>query len=466
MTAPELLPVAGSYRDPAGQVFLSGERVFRTVSESALEDFNYVRDSAVFPALMENGSVVEEFPVDHEVQQGLGLDAPLVIEHPRLKFISHPYEWCFEALKAAALLHLDIQIASLQENISLSDASAYNIQFIGALPIFIDALSFQRYQEGDFWAGHQQFCRQFLNPLLLHSHVGIAHNQFYAGALEGIDSADLAAMLPFRYRFSLRILTHVILPSKLNAAKIGSKVGKETLRSAPFPKTSYERMLQKLHAWISGLTPKDRSRATWRDYAKRNTYSERGGGEKHRFVKECVAAAQAKSVWDLGCNIGSYSAAAIEAGCEHVIGWDSDQGALDAALLHARDSNLPFTPLYFDAADPAADRGWQQSERQGFMARANAEMVLALAFIHHLIIARNIPVDRVIDWLCELAPAFVVEFVPKSDPTVKQMLQLRDDVFADYTIEHFRTLLRARTRIESECLVPDSDRVLFFCNKN
>ena len=52
-------------------------------------------------------------------------------------------------LKAAALHHLDLQLALLPSGVSLSDATAYNIQFQGVRPIFIDALSFQRYEDGD-----------------------------------------------------------------------------------------------------------------------------------------------------------------------------------------------------------------------------------------------------------------------------------------------------------------------------
>ncbi len=53
-------------------------------------------------------------------------------------------------LKAAALRHLEIQIELLKNNISLSDASAYNVQFDGANPVFIDYLSFRRYVDGEF----------------------------------------------------------------------------------------------------------------------------------------------------------------------------------------------------------------------------------------------------------------------------------------------------------------------------
>ena len=54
-----------------------------------------------------------------------------------------------------------------EKNAILLDASAYNIQFINSRPIFIDILSIDKYEEGDFWKGHSQFLEHFLNPLFL-----------------------------------------------------------------------------------------------------------------------------------------------------------------------------------------------------------------------------------------------------------------------------------------------------------
>jgi hypothetical protein len=82
---------------------------------------------------------------------------PVVVEHPRIPFISYPYEWPFPALKAAALFHLDLQIELLADDVMLSDASAYNIQFISSSsalwPILIDLVSLRRYRGGEDWAG-------------------------------------------------------------------------------------------------------------------------------------------------------------------------------------------------------------------------------------------------------------------------------------------------------------------------
>jgi len=101
-----------------------------------------------------------------------------------------------------------------------------------------------------------------------------------------------------------------------------------------------------------------------------------------------------------------------------------EEGALDAAFARARDQDLAFTPLYFDATNPAPDQGWAQEERAGMAARGPVDAVLALAFVHHLAIAKNLPLPRIVRWLTGLAPAGVVEFVPK----VKLEIVLPDDL--------------------------------------
>ena len=62
---------------------------------------------------------------------------------------------------------MDFHLFLLNNDANLIDASAYNIQFEGTKPKFIDILSIKKYVEGEFWAAHKQFCENFLNPLIL-----------------------------------------------------------------------------------------------------------------------------------------------------------------------------------------------------------------------------------------------------------------------------------------------------------
>ncbi|MGH7419780.1 MAG: class I SAM-dependent methyltransferase, partial [Candidatus Rokuibacteriota bacterium] len=192
----------GSFRDPGGRIYLLEDCVYRTVTPAAVEDFEHVERSGLIEALVERGQVLPATKVDGAILGNKADGAHYVVQHPKLPFVSYPYEWPFAALKAAALLHLDIHLEALRRGVTLSDASAFNIQFIGARPVFIDRLSFVRYRPGEIWVGHRQFCEQFLNPLLLRALFGVSHNAWYRGAQEGIAADDLRRLLRWRHKLS------------------------------------------------------------------------------------------------------------------------------------------------------------------------------------------------------------------------------------------------------------------------
>lgn len=445
----------GSFRDPSGHVYHVDGRVLRTVMGRAVADFEFVCSTGLMDELVTDGLVLPVRRTDPGVLGSLGDGAGCVLEHPRLAFISYPYEWSFSALKAAALLHLDVHLRALERGVTLSDASAYNVQFQGSRPVFIDHLSFRRYREGEFWAGHRQFCEQFLNPLLLRALLGVPHNAWYRGSQEGIATAELNRLIPLGRKLSWNVFTHVALQAFFERKP--AKTSSMRASSRGLPLTAFRQMLRRLRAWISRLEPRA-SGTTWRDYETTRGYTAEETARKRQVVSEFVAAVNPRMVWDLGCNAGEYSKAALASGAELAIGFDFDHGALEAAFARARAEDLPFLPLYLDAANPSPGQGWAQAERKGLSERATAEAVLALAFVHHLAIARNVPLPRVIDWVVDLAPNGLIEFTPKDDPMARQLLLFREDIFHDYTEERFLECLRRRARIVKVVTVTSTGR--------
>jgi ribosomal protein L11 methylase PrmA len=452
---------AGSYRDPSGRIFILGDRVLRTVMPRAAADFEFVRSTGVLERLIAEGSAIAEQRVEPGDLPTAFNDARYVVQHPKLPFVSYPYEWCFTALKRAALLHLDIQIRCLEQDVTLSDASAYNVQFLGPKPIFIDSLSFRRYHEGEFWIGHKQFCEQFLNPLLLRALLGVPHNAWYRGGLEGIPSAELSRFLPLRRKLSWNVLTNVVLPvSFQRAATVGTDA--DLPKTSRLPRATMQRMLERLRTWISALEPADRGRTVWRDYAGHTSYAADEIERKRVLIAEFAAAVRPQMIWDIGCNTGDYAKTALEAGAAYAVGFDFDQGALDAAFARAESERLSFLPLFLDLANPTPSQGWAERERHGLTDRASADAILGLALVHHLAIGRNIPLEQVVDWLVGLAPNGIIEFVPKSDPMVQRLLRLREDIFDDYAEEVFSKHLRARAQIVRVVDVSATGRRLFW----
>lgn len=451
----------GSFRDPSGHIYESKGGIFRTVAPIAAPEYEATRDSGLMRSLVDSQKLVDFGEVGQDRLSGLPARAAYILEHPRLSFISYPYEWSFSLLRDAALFHLDLHLEVLERGFTLSDASAYNIQFNGPHPIFIDHLSLRRYRDGEFWTGHRQFCEQFLNPLLLRSLFGVPHNSWYRGNLEGISVGDIAKLVRFRHKFSWNMLSHVVLQNRFQQGVSADKAPSASLKERRLPLSGYKGLLKQLRNWIGRLTPERLGSTVWGNYATTHTYSGEEEAAKKQFVADFVKASGVKTTIDLGCNTGDYSKIALECGGERALGFDFDQQALDRAHHRAKDQKLNFLPLFLDAKNPSPDQGWRQAERSGLATRTKADAVFALAFEHHLTIAHNVPLEQVIGWITDIAPRGVLEFVPKSDPTVQKMLALREDIFPDYTEENFARILSSLRRVEKKETVSNSGRVLY-----
>ena len=86
---------------------------------------------------------------------------------------------------------------------------------------------------------------------------------------------------------------------------------------------------------------------------------------------------------------------------------------------------------------------------------------MALALVHHLALGNNVPLDRLAGFLRSAGSWLVVEFVPKSDPKVRQMLATREDVFPGYTSEGFERAFRGQFTIRRREPIDGSERILY-----
>lgn len=452
----------GSYRDPRGFVFELEGKIYRSVADNAVEDLELLLASATFQRLRARNAIVETSLVDDKSLFAELPSAHRLVQHKKIPFVSYPYEWPFSLLKRAALLHLDIQRNALEEGMSLSDASAYNIQFQGIDPVFIDVLSFQKYREGEIWAGQQQFQMQFLNPLLMQSLAGLPYHSWYRGSVEGIKSAQLARIIPWHRKFSFNVLAHVLAPARIDR-RVATNVEKATRNASmvKLPKAHYAGLLNHLRDWIADLEPLNPTKTAWEEYDRINPYNEAERVAKKEFVRRFCKRTSPDLLVDIGCNTGEYSEEALASGAKRVIGFDLDTVALQNACRRAISKNLALTPLYQDALNPSPGQGWRGLERKPIRERAKFDALLALAVLHHLVIARNVPLDDAVDWIVDWAPSGVIEFVPKTDPTVQTMLALREDIFDSYSREAFEASLTRRTRIVEHEEITSSQRTLY-----
>ncbi|MEX2245406.1 MAG: class I SAM-dependent methyltransferase [Dehalococcoidia bacterium] len=470
MAAPALLPASeppiiepGSFRDPAGGVVLQGGRVFRYFSGTAGTEFLRLLDAPWFGELIRAGGVVESWPLARAQAPALYALAPeitAVVEHPRIPFVSYAYEWPFQMLRAAALHQLEVTSRALANGHMVKDATPYNVQFTGTRPVFLDAGSFERHTAGEGWRAYAQFCRMFLNPLYLQAYGGIAFQPWLRSSLEGIDTDTVRGLLPLRAKLRWAVFMDVVLQSVLNRRFAKNERALRSLANRTIPDDVVRGMLARMTRTVE-RTRRGRGSSAWVDYEQTKAhYSAEADAYKEAYVRRTMERDRPGTVLDLGCNTGQFSL--IAAGlADHVVAVDSDEASVDALFLRARASHPNILPLVMDLTNPSPDQGWAQAERRGFAQRAEADLALCLALIHHVAISGNVPFGRFVDWLASVARTAIVEFVPKSDPMVERLLFTRKDVYAGYTQKHFEAALAGRFTIVERSALPAGGRVLY-----
>lgn len=459
----ELTVDGGSFRDPAGGVVLGGERVFRFFRGDAAQEFETLMRSGLLEKLEAAGAVVETrlaTEADESAVRQIVPDALLIVEHPRVPFVSYAHEWPFEMLKAAAISHLDTMKEGLRSGWMLKDATPFNIQFNGPNPTLIDIASFEPHKEGAAWAGYTQFTRNFLNPLLFQSVRGVPFQRWLRSSLDGIDASELSRLLPLRHKIRPSVFMHVVLQAWLNRRLTPAPSDSKQVSQQKIPTDAILRMADGLRGNIERMQRRKDTRWSWSDYEKALPYTPEALAAKERFIEEAVADAEPDVLWDLGCNTGRFTLLAAKH-ARYAVALDFEEAAIGSLYERVRGSHANILPLVMDLTNPTPDYGWNQEERKGLRARGPADFAMALALVHHLRIGGNVPLSRIADWLADISKGGVVEFVPKSDPMVKTLLRTRPDVYADYTRETFERELERHFNLLEVAQLPDSERVLY-----
>ncbi|SCL22017.1 Methyltransferase domain-containing protein [Micromonospora pallida] len=465
MTIPDtgLRTEPGSFRDPTNQVFHLGGDVLRGLDEQAARDYRTLAGTEFFRTLLAAGKVCGTEPVDPLP----GVPWTTVLRHERIPFVSHPYEWSFGMLRDAALLHLEILRAALDHGFTLKDGSAYNVQWRGVEPVFIDVGSFEPVREGEPWAGYRQFCQTLLYPLLLQAHLGVDFQPWLRARVDGIEADQLRPLFRGVRRLLPGVPTHVHLHAAMQRrhATASTAAVRDQLRAA-----GYSRELAL--ATVRGLTrlverlDHPATESHWADYQRTCGYSAEDRAAKERFVEAALAAGpRPRLALDLGANDGRYARLAARL-ADQVVAVEQDPGVVDRLYRRLRaDREGRVLPLVMDLADPSPGGGWRGVERASFTDRADADVVLALAVVHHLAIGRNVPLPEVVDCLVGLTRPggrIVAEFVHPDDPMARRLSANKPvGLFPDYRTEVFERLLGARCRIVRRLDLPSGTRTLY-----
>jgi len=447
----------GSFRDPSGFVFRRDGVLYRQVNYAYKDDYDRLMKSGLYQDLADSSLIIQ-----HEEVANDNPDAYKVLKPEPIEFVSYPYEWCFSQLKDCAMTTLEIQRKALGYGMVLKDASAYNIQFHRGKPTLIDTLSFERHKEGQPWVAYRQFCQHFLAPLSLMAYRDVRLGELLRVNIDGIpiDLAD--KLLPLKARFKPSLFVHIHLQA----------MGQEYVADEPVQISdlgirlkTIRKIVDSLEASASKLQWRGRSIEKWDKYYGSSNYSPTAFQHKRQILSAYINRTKPQSVWDLGANTGIFSRLASDRGIM-TVSFDSDPAVVEANYLDAVSNNeTHILPLVQDLTNPSPNLGWANQERQSLIGRGPADMVFALALVHHLAISNNVPFSMIADFLSRIGRSLAIEFVPKDDQQAQRLLATRKDIFPTYTISSFETEFSKYFTIIDKQPIKETDRTIYLMER-
>ena len=442
-------PLPSSYRDNDGFVFEFNGKVYRYIHPRYEKHFDRLIKSGLCLDLRTSSMLLAHDEITNE--KGIWFPDGRVLLPNQVPFISYPYEWSFDMWKDAALLTLAIAKKSLQKGMMLKDATPFNVQFVKGRPIFIDTLSLEIYEEGKPWVAYRQFCECFLAPLLLMHFAHPDCGKLFTIYPNGIPLDVLVKLLPAKARWNVNTLMHIYLQAGITKKK------KEKATAPPnFSKQKLEVILNGLVGYVNKLRVK-KVKTTWDDYYTHTILGKDYLLAKTGLVQSFLQDIEFDSVLDLGANDGHFSFLFDN---KRVISLDADANCINELYKKAKKENRDILPLAIDLLSPSPAIGWNNAERNSITQRLKADVVLALALVHHLAIANNVPLAMIASWLQPMGKLLVIEFVPKEDEKVKGMLQNREDIFDKYSLADCKEAFADHFEILREEMVGNTGRVL------
>jgi hypothetical protein len=447
--------VPGSFRDPSGFIFRHQGRLYRQVNQLYREHYDLLINSGLYQKLNAAGLLISHEEAKPELARTP--ECYKIIRPLFVPFISYPYEWSFSQLKDAALLTIKIQKIALEHGMSLKDASAYNIQFVQGNPLLIDTLSFEKYVAGRPWIAYRQFCQHFLAPLALMARRDIRLNQLSRIFLDGIP-LDLAShLLPLGTRCKFSLLSHIHLHARSQQHYQDKPV---KISERQLSRFHFMALIDSLASAVAGLRWQPQGTA-WSEYYEHTRYTARAIEFKRKCVDDYLEILKPLQIWDIGANTGLFSRLASDRRIP-TVSLDIDPAAVEINYRQSRQEGNPFIlPLVGDITNPSPGIGWGNNEKRSLLERGPTDTILALAMLHHLAIANNLPFAKIAALFSGLCRTLIVEFIPKEDSQVQRLLASREDIFPDYHARGFEEEFARFFSIERVDKIAQSSRSLY-----
>ncbi len=446
-----------SFRDPSGCVFTDENIVKRTINPIYFKQYNHLKDSGFFDKLFKNGLLIKHTELSSSSKE-------IIIQPEQISFITYPYEWSFNQYKESALLTLKLQKYCLENNLSLKDASAFNVTFHKGKAVFIDTLSFDFYLENSPWRAYKQFITHFFGPLLLAHFHGSEVLKLMSTFIDGIPVKTVASMLPFKTKLNPFLYTNIHLLAKFEDKHNEDYKGKT--KSSSLSKKGQLNIIESLYDYIKKLELEEQSE--WGEYYSKTNYSNDAFNLKSNIINNWIAKLKTKTIIDIGGNDGTF-VRRITTKLEQALVCDIDNNAVDYNYKLIKQNKEQFIiPFVLDVLNPSAAIGFNNKERFSFLKRIkdyNPDVTLALAVIHHMSLSGNITFSMSAEFFASFSQYLIIEFPKRGDSWVERLLDSKGEFkehFDFYNTDDFeKEYIKYFDLIEKQD-IEGSKRVMYF----
>lgn len=454
-----------SYKDNAARVILKDGLYFRLIFNEYKKEYDHLMQSGLYSQLQAKGLMLAhtEIPINLVIDSAQSTKLYKLIKPEQIPFQSYPFEWSYLQWRKAILAYCSINIISLEYGMILKDATPFNFFMKEGNAVMLDTSSFEFFNEGDKWKAYRQFCSEFLSPLTLMHYNGQRWSRITRTHLRGLPLNFVSKQLPIKSWFNLNTLLHIHLHSKYSNGH-GEESRKKA--SAGFSVQKLRTLLGMIQSNIQGWGSPYQFEKHWSLYYEKNIQSENYLRHKELIISEWLEKLKPYSVLDLGANTGRFSFIAAKY-ANRVIALEPDDICVDIIEQQIKaEKAIGVNAVLMDLVETTSNLGVLSKEFSSIYTRANSEIVMALALVHHLHISNQLSFLQIAEILSKFCTKFLIaEFIPITDSKVQLLIRNKPVSLIDYNEELFLESLSKWFDIKENITLQNSERRLFLLEK-
>lgn len=449
-----------SYKDMAARVVKDGNIFHRYIFKSYENEYEHLMNSGLYEELSKEGLLIShsELPITNKDPKVYKCILP-----SQLNFQSYPFEWSYNQWKKVVQAYLKITKIALKYDMILKDATPYNFSFDKGNFVLFDTSSFIFFNKGDKWIAYKQFCELILSPLTLMYYNGVTWGKLYQSSLQGLDLDFVSKQLPLKSWINPTVLFNIHLHAKF-ATKIRFENHQEF--QGGFSKEKVILMLSQIDNQINSWNMPHGFKNHWASYYENDIEEESYILSKEKAIRGWISSINPQSVLDLGANVGKFSFIASEF-AEKVISIESDEicvDEIDKQITLHKINNV--YPLIGDLSQPSPGLGLLNNETLPLFERAESDMVLSLALIHHLYFTKFMDFEVIFELFSKLTRNYlIVEFIPNLDRKVKGLMLGKSTRVEGYNYELFNKSMLTSFELIEQVKLDSSSRILLLLRK-